>query len=301
MIFRWTWPLLLCALVSSASADLQSQAPRVTVPAGVRAAAPLRPQSVTQRALYPWKTYVTITVFWIGEEPTPRNPTPNFKSSWDTNWTSRFGGFDDPDPTNRVADHQSGDFRPRAFVPRLNPFYIALPYNDVVNHRAHKPEASRVIPWFGRMNPMPGKTVLKGRWLQIYNGKRSCYAQWEDCGPWVTDDWQYVFGDKPPKTKQNGAAGLDISPAVRDYLSLRSGQKVHWRFVEDSQVPYGPWKRYGQDAPPTPASALAYQPRRAAQPGAQITPPTTAASEAEQRYLEYLRRLRDQEFQTRKD
>jgi len=160
-------------------------------------------------------------------------------------------------------------------VPKLNPFYIALPYNDVQGAGRHKPEAARVVPWFARMSPEPGKTVCKGRWVQIYNGSRSCYAQWEDCGPWVTDDWEFVFGTKPPKTTENGAAGIDLSPSIRDYLSLRSGQKVHWRFVEAGQVPYGPWKKYGQEAP------VANNPDLLAQ----------------QRYLEYLRKLRDEEFQ----
>ncbi len=255
--------------------------PKVVVPTNTRPAATARPQArpqvgtVPSRNLYPWKTHVTCTIFWIGEQPTARNPTPNCKSSWDQNWSANFGGYDDPDPTNRIANHSTGEFRPKNFTPKLNPFYIALPYNDVLGWASHKPEASRVIPWFARMRPEPGKTVCKGRWVQIYNGSRSCYGQWEDCGPWVTDDWEFVFGNKPPKTTQNGAAGIDLSPSIRDYLGLKSGQKVHWRFVEAGQVPYGPWKKYGQEVP------AANQPDLLAQ----------------QRYLEYLRKLRDEEFQ----
>lgn len=264
-------PALLAGIdVAAGQGAYQSQlGPRVVVPTGSRPAAP------AARVLYPWKTHVTCTIFWIGEQPTSRNPTPNCKSSWDQNWNANFGGYDDPSPTNRIANHATGEFRPKAFIPKLNPFYIALPYNDVAGWGRHKPEASRAIPWFQRMRPDPGKTVLKGRWLQIYNGSRSCYAQWEDCGPWVTDDWEYVFGNKPPKTKQNGAAGIDLSPAVRDYLGVRSGQKVHWRFVESGQVPYGPWKKYGAETPAVPDPNLI----------------------AQQRYLEYLRKLRDEEFQ----
>jgi hypothetical protein len=255
----------------------QQNTPRVVVPTSPRSITPIRPPVASARVLYPWKTHITATIFWCGEQPTPRNPTPNCKSSWDTQWSINFGGYDDPNPENRIADHAMGEFRPKGFIPKLNPFYIALPYNDVMRYNQHKPEASRVIPWFTRMNPAPGKTVLKGRWLQIYAGGRSCYAQWEDCGPWVTDDWEYVFGDKPPMTRQNNAAGIDLSPAVRDYLGMRSGQKVHWRFVEASQVPYGPWKKYGQD---TDANA-------AADPDL----------EAQRRYLEYLRKLRDENYQ----
>lgn len=236
---------------------------------------PVRPVAPTSRILYPWKLHVTSTIFWIGEQPTDRNPTPNSKSSWDQQWTSNFGGYDDPNPENRIASHATGEFRPKGFVPKLNPFYIALPYNDVTGSRSHKPEAARVIPWFSRMRPEPGQTVCKGRWIQIYRGGRSCYGQWEDCGPWETDDWEFVFGNKPPKTSQNGAAGIDLSPAIRDYLGLKSGDKVHWRFVESGQVPYGPWKKYGQDSPAANNPDLASQ----------------------QRYLEYLRKLRDEQFQ----
>lgn len=266
---------------SSGQGSVRMTAPKVSVPtASTRrpAAVQARPQQqagTSSRILYPWKLQVTCTIFWIGEQPTDRNPTPNCKSSWDQNWSANFGGYDNPDPTQRIANHTTGEFRPKNFIPKLNPFYVALPYNDVLGWAAHKPEASRVIPWFGRMRPEPGKTVCKGRWLQIYNGSRSCYAQWEDCGPWVTDDWEFVFGSKPPKATQNGAAGIDISPSVRDYLGLRSGQKVHWRFVDDGQVPYGPWKKYGQEIPATAsASDIA----------------------AQQKYLEYVRKLRDEQF-----
>ncbi len=257
-----------------------STTPRVAVQTGSR------PQATSygttpSRVLYPWKTLVTCTVFWIGELPTDRNPTPNTKSSWDQEWSKNFGGYDDPDPAKRIANYATGEFRPKAFVPKLNPFYVALPYNDVLGYGAHKPEASRVIPWFAKMRPDPGKTVCKGRWLQIYNGSRSCYAQWEDCGPWVTDDWEFVFGTKPPKTRQNGSAGIDISPSVRDYLNLRSGLKVHWRFVEASQVPYGPWKKYGQ---PTQAQV-------------QMQAVSSKDLAKQQEYLEYLRKLRDEQFQ----
>jgi predicted Ser/Thr protein kinase len=233
------------------------------------------PDTSAARILYPWKTHVTCTIFWIGEQPSTRNPTPNGKSSWDRNWSANFGGYDDPVPENRLANHTTGEFRPRSFVPKLSPFYIALPYNDVLGNGQHKPEAAKVIPWFARTSPELGKTVCKGRWVQIYYGSRSCYGQWEDCGPWETDDWEFVFGSRPPKTTNANGAGLSVSPAIRDYLGLRSGQKVHWRFVEAGQVPYGPWMKFGPKA-------------------AALNDPDLLA---QQRYLEYLRKIRDEEFQ----
>jgi len=277
---RSTWlrlgSLLLVGVLQGMAVGQTSQrpAPRVMVPTGSAPQQTARTPVSTPNVSYPWKKNITCTIFWIGELPTQNNPTPNTKSSWDTNWVENFGGYDDPDPASRITNHATGEFRPRAFVPKLNPFYIALPYNDVISHREHKPEASRVIPWFARYRPEPGDTVCKGRWVQIFRGGRSCFAQWEDCGPWETEDWNYVFGNKPPRTTQNGGAGIDLSPAIRDYLGLKSGDKVHWRFVESGQVPYGPWKKYGT---PNPTSA----------------DPDIAT---QQRNLERLRKLRDEEF-----
>lgn len=257
--------------------------PRVVIPTSNRPTAPVRPVQPGAGILYPWQQNITATVFWVGEQPTQNNPTPNCKSSWDQAWAINFGGYDDPDPDARIADHRSGEFRPKNFTPRLNPFYVALPYNDVQGWARHKPEAAKVIPWFHRLNPKPGKTVLKGRWIQIYNGKRSCYAQWEDCGPWVTDDYEYVFLGKKPKNTSNKSAGIDISPSVRDYLDLQSGQKCHWRFVEAAQVPYGPWKKYGQQPQAQPQAIAGGN-------------PGTADPDAQRRYLEYLRKLRDEKY-----
>lgn len=250
--------------------------PKVVVPTVSRPVSPSPVAPPVSRVVYPWKTFVTCTVFWVGEEPSDRNPTPNDKSSWDQRWQENFGGCDDPDPAKRVANHVTGEFRPKGFIPKLNPFYVALPYNDVAGWGAHKPEASKVIPWFSQLNPEPGKTVCKGRWVQIFWKGRSCFAQWEDCGPWETDDWEFVFGSKPPKTKQNGSAGIDLSPAIRDYLGVQSGEKIHWRFVEAGQVPYGPWKKYGN----------------------QESAPNTTDPDllAQQKYLERLRKLRDEQF-----
>jgi len=271
---------IVTAVVITGAASAQTPSntqlvPRVMVPTGRRAPAPPPAPVATTRTLYPWKTQVTCTIFWVGEQAGERNPTPNNRSSWDPQWESNFGGYDDPEPVKRIANFTTGEFRPKGFVPKLNPFYIALPYNDVVSSLCHKPEAARVIPWFRRMHPEPGQTVCKGRWLQVYRAGRSCFGQWEDCGPWETDDWEFVFGSKPPKTTQNGAAGIDLSPAIRDYLGVKSGEKVHWRFVEAAQVPYGPWQKY------------------AAQPPAAAGAPDLAS---QQRHMDNLRRLRDEQF-----
>lgn len=216
--------------------------PGLSDPYGVPAAARVVIESSRDRirAATPWKRNVVATVFWVGEEPTQNNPTPNDKSAWDVNWVANFGGTDTPD------DRQG--WSPRGFTPLQTPFYVALPYNDVMKGGMHRPEASEVIPWFWQEYRGDGISVCKGRWVAIHLRGRVCYAQWEDVGPFEVDHWQYVFGDQAPRPNRNKNAGIDVSPAVRDYLQLESGQRVQWRFVDERDVPAGPWKNWGRVA-----------------------------------------------------
>jgi len=189
---------------------------------------------------YPWKKNIVTTVFWVGEKPSANNPTPNRISSWDKNWSRSYGGFDDPNPAHRR------NLIPVKFTPRQNPFYCALPYNDKAA-TGHRPEAPRVVPWFKEAYQGPGVSTCKDRWVAIRKGDRTVYAQWEDAGPFRTDYWQYVFGNERPKTTLNRGAGLDVSPAVRDYLGLNETDVTDWRFVEFSEVPRGPWSTLGEN------------------------------------------------------
>ena len=189
---------------------------------------------------YPWKRDIVTTTFWIGEKPAKNNPVPNRASSWDADWAKHYGGTDTPDKEDRV------DFRPADFVPGQNPFYVALPYNDL-QADGHKPEAAKIIPWFKDDCKGPGKTVCKGRWIAIRFKNRVTYAQWEDCGPFRTDHASYVFGNERPKPNLNQGAGLDVSPAVRDYLGMNDTDVTDWKFVDFDEVPPGPWSKYGEN------------------------------------------------------
>jgi len=189
---------------------------------------------------YPWKSNIVTTIFWIGEKPSTNNPVPNRASSWDTEWTKNYGGTDDPNPAHR------SNYVPVKFTPGLNPFYCALPYNDKAKE-GHRPEAPRVVPWFNEAYQGPAVSTCKGRWIAIRKGNRTAYAQWEDAGPFRTDHWQYVFGNERPKPNLNKGAGLDVSPAVRDYLGLQPTDVTDWRFVEFSEVPRGPWSTHGEN------------------------------------------------------
>ena len=182
---------------------------------------------------YPWKMNIVTTVFWIGEKT-------NYGSVWDPNWTRNYGGTDNPESSARR------NYIPIAFVPRQNPFYCALPYSDVT-HGQFKPEAPLVIPWFKQSYSGPGQSVCRNRWIAIRKGNRVCFAQWEDCGPFRTDHFQYVFGNERPKPNTNHGTGLNVSPAVRDYLGLAPTDVTDWQFVEVRDVPPGPWRSYGDN------------------------------------------------------
>lgn len=193
--------------------------PQVFLPVSARSASPV----------FPWKKNIVTTVFWVRD-----------KSAWDENWAAAYGGIDDPDPSSRR------DYLPSAFTPRQNPFYVALPYNDIT-HGQFKPEAPLVIPWFKQAYTEPGRSVCKDRWVAIRKGNRTCYAQWEDCGPFRDDYFQYVFQNERPKPNANRGAGLNVSPAVRDYLGLHLQDATDWRFVEVREVSSGQWRNYGNN------------------------------------------------------
>src|SRR6516164_5121419 len=131
----------------------------------------------------PWKTGITATVFWVGEPPAADDPG-NLVSAWDQSWLEN-------------AKYQ-------------NAFYVALPYNDVVNGHT-KAEAKNIIPWFKQVYVRDGQSVLKDHWVAIRKGVKVCYAQWEDVGPFQVDHWEYVFGNERPHPNKNKDAGIDVS------------------------------------------------------------------------------------------
>lgn len=183
---------------------------------------------------YRWRKRITATVFWVGEEPRPGNPVGNDKSSWDPYWQQTFGGFDSPYDRNGLF--------PVGFYPMQSPFYIALPFNDINPTTGYlRKGADSYIPWYWEDYRGPGITVCDGRWLAVRCNGKICYAQWRDVGPFRTDDVDYVFGDKGPLPNRNADAGIDVSPAVRDFLGLKSGAKVDWRFVDSDEITQGPW------------------------------------------------------------
>ena len=183
---------------------------------------------------------IATTVFWIGEQATDNNPVGNDKSAWDSGWISSYGGIDSPDarPTQFCAGQVS--FRDKIHSTLRFPTTTLM---IITPNR--KPRRS--IPWFKNSFVRDGQSVCKGRWVAIRHGFKVCYAQWEDVGPFQTDHWQYVFGNERPRPNRNQDAGLDVSPAVREYLGLDNIGSCDWKFVDFLQVPAGPWALYGDN------------------------------------------------------
>jgi hypothetical protein len=176
------------------------------------------------------------TVFWVGEAASDENDyIANDESAWDVNWEEHFGGLDDPE--DRCG------FLPCAFVPLENPFYVALPYSDFYDDGIRKKSAS-AIPWYEETEINDDESLLKNRWVEVTYRDRNCFAQVEDVGPFVSDDFAYVFGEaSAPKNTFGEAAGIDVSPAMRDCLKMRRrNAEVEWRLVSPGEVPDGPWK-----------------------------------------------------------
>jgi hypothetical protein len=187
---------------------------------------------------YPWKMGIVTTVFWIGEGSTPLSGATNRVSAWDMNWVHNNGGADDQNDMSGYAS--------REHASTLNPFYVALPFNDL----AYPDKTARWLPagWYKPYHhgekPV---SACKDRWVEIKNrAGRYCFAQWEDVGPVVTDDAEYVFGSEPPSAIQG--RGLDVSPAVAKYLGIESTARTSWRFVDDGDVLPGMWLRYDEQA-----------------------------------------------------
>ena len=177
---------------------------------------------------YRIKKHIYATMFWVGEKATEENDyIPNQSSAWDVNWLDRFGGIDNPYARN--------GYHPKGFTPKENPFYFALPYNEF---NASGRKASAVsIPWYIAVGE--NVSLLKNRWIKVIHKNEICYGQWEDVGPFEDDDFEYVFGTASPKEQR---AGIDLSPAMRTCLKMVTNDNVDWQFIEEEDVPAGPWK-----------------------------------------------------------
>lgn len=168
---------------------------------------------------YPIHQNIATTYFWAGEDASGDNyGISNNSSCWDENWDS----------------HCKNE----------NPFYFALPYNDLDGNGNRKAEALQIIPWASTKNWSSSESICKNQWIKITHDGKVAYAQWEDAGPCDDaggcgeNDKNYVFGTAAPKFK----IGLDVSPAVKNHLGLDDEDRTDWQFINESDVPDGPWR-----------------------------------------------------------
>lgn len=204
---------------------------------------------------YPWHRDIVATTFWVGEVFDPDADDGSQEvSAYDSDWLGSYGGCDgvvvdgvcETEP--RTADRH---YFPSSMVPRQNPFYLDLPYDDINDPRGFAMR-DEVIPWAG-VEPYASHrgdrsfSYLKNRWVELVRGDRRCFGQIQDAGPGVYDDAEYVFGadDARPANRRFGGAGLDVSPALTGCLGFPEldgdDARVDWRFVEEWEVPAGPW------------------------------------------------------------
>ncbi len=177
-------------------------------------------------------TNIITTYFWVGEPADGDNGyIANKASAWDEQWQDHYGGVDSPTP-------RSGYF-PGGFTARENPFYFALPYNDIAPNGSRKSTATNCP----LANPGLNYSWCKNAWIAIRHGGKVAYAQWQDVGPFLENDFDYVLGSASPKNNQGSKAGIDVSPAVKDFLGLSDVDRTDWSFLGAVQVPSGPWKQ----------------------------------------------------------
>lgn len=204
-------------------------------PINIQTPSPSPSPSPTQQAKnqYPIHKNITSTVFWVGEESSAVNGfIHNSASAWDSYWEEHFGGVDSPIDRNGYLPN---------FLPKENPFYVALPYNDLEDGQ-RKQSALDLVYWADQKKWSSRESMLKNQWVKISKGDRIVYAQWEDVGPFESDDYKYVFGTSKPSNNENSGVGIDVSPAVQTYLKLKDMDQVNWQFVSEQEVPAGPWK-----------------------------------------------------------
>lgn len=208
------------------------------------------------RPAEPEHTQVVVTTFWVGEVFDPHAADGSQRvSTYDARWLEHYGGCDGVEVAGerRTEERRAADgWFPRHMTPQENPFYLDLPYDDLHDAEAFA-RRCEVVPWaddagYAGHCDDHGFSYLKNRWVRVVGPTgRECYGQVQDAGPAEYHDAGYVFGDDPPRSHEFEGAGLDVSPALNGCLGLReldgSGERVTWQFVEDTDVPAGPWRR----------------------------------------------------------
>ena len=196
----------------------------------------------TATRTYPVHPGVPASVFRVGVTlPGQGVDAQSLSSGWDRSWAAHYGGCDGygsvgascrSDLTARTAP----DWFPVSLVPKENPYYVGLPYNDLGD-----PQRA-AVPWArdrGFAEHLRDRTFsfVKNRWVQVTGASGSCYAQVEDTGPGGSDPG-YVLGAARPAR----VPALNLSPALARCVGVTEPAavtRVDWTFVD--RPPAGPW------------------------------------------------------------
>jgi len=113
---------------------------------------------------FPTKRNIITTYFWIGQGGTSISSTTNIKSAWDEFWKKNFGGIDCPEDRKDAKKFREASL-PEKFAPTLNPFYVALPFNDI----AFPKKARAFVPWWSEKELIIDhlESQCKGRLVMI--------------------------------------------------------------------------------------------------------------------------------------
>jgi len=200
------------------------------------------PGTTAARA-YPVHPQVTASVFRVGVlVPGLGDDGQSIRSGWDRNWAVHFGGCDGYGSVGAacrsdLAGRTAPDWFPIALVPKENPYYVGLPYNDLAD-----PARRPAIPWardpgYREHLPDASFSLIKNRWVQVTGHTGSCYAQVEDTGPGPSDAAYVLAGARPVHTP-----AINLSPALARCVGVTDaapGTRIDWAFVD--RPPAGPW------------------------------------------------------------
>ena len=239
--------LTLTACATDTDAQSSGQIPETTVTSEATPG-PTAGEVETPKEIYPEHT-VPATTFWIGEMPDEANNwISNEVLAWDEHPAETFGGVDDP--------FTRGEDGLPAFTPNYNPYYVALPISEFTEDGLI-PGARERSPWADEAAALnDSQSLFKGRWVKIINPANGEveYGQLIDTGPGDDEaasvDYDYVFGTSEPEYP----VGIDLSPALTYALlgeeaegadlSQVSFGELTWQFVDEQDVPDGPWKQF---------------------------------------------------------
>jgi hypothetical protein len=229
------------ALTGALVVGVLGPAGRAVPPRADDEAGPL-PGTTAARA-YPVHSQVPATVFRIGVMvPGRGDDAQSLRSGWDRDWAAHYGGCDGygsvgPACRSDLAGRTPPDWFPVAMVPKENPYYVGLPYNDLED-----PGRAAVIPWardHGYVEHLRDRSfsLIKNRWVRVTGRTGSCYAQVEDTGPGLSDPGYVLRGARPAQTP-----AINLSPALGRCVGVTDAAgltHVAWAFVD--RPPTGPW------------------------------------------------------------